>query len=70
MAAVDGEYFDPETVEAMKTALDRAWAALGPEQQDELRRADLAQRILQAAAQGERDPDRLRDQALGHQRTI
>lgn len=70
MAAVDGGYFDPETIDAMRAALDEAWAALRPEQQDELRRAELAQRILEAAAQGERDRDRLRDQALGHQRTF
>ena len=70
MAAVDGGYFDPETIDAMRAALDEAWAALRPEQQYELRRAELAQRILEAAAQGERDRDRLRDQALGHQRTF
>ena len=52
----NGAAFDPETIELMQVALERAWAALQPAQQTELKRAIFAERILSAAAQGERDP--------------
>ena len=60
----NGAAFDPETIETMHVALDQAWAALQPAQRTELKRAILAERILNAAAQGERDPGKLRDRAL------
>jgi len=49
----------------MKTVLEESWASLQPEQQQKFVKSDLAQRILAAAADGERDPIRLREQALG-----
>jgi len=56
--------FDPETIELMRSALDAAWASLTPQQQASVSRTLLAQRILRAAARGERDPVRLRSSAL------
>ena len=60
----EGAHFDPETIEMMKTVLDDAWAALSPSQQRALPKARLAERILAAAANGERDPVRLLARAL------
>jgi hypothetical protein len=57
-------YFDPETVALLRTILDHAWASLSPNQQARTSRSVMAERILQAAAKGERDPDRLRVCAL------
>jgi hypothetical protein len=56
--------FDPETVALLRTALDRAWDSLPAGQQAVTSRSILAERILKAAAQGERDPDRLRARAI------
>jgi hypothetical protein len=50
-------YFDPETVALLRTTLDRTWASLPAEQQAVTCRPILAERILKAAAEGERDPD-------------
>jgi hypothetical protein len=52
-------YFDPDTIALLRMTLDRAWASLPPDQQAATNRSILAERILRAAAQGERDPDRL-----------
>jgi hypothetical protein len=57
-------YFDLETVALLKETLDDAWASLRPEQQATILKTTLAERILKSAAQGERDPARLRDAAL------
>jgi hypothetical protein len=57
-------YFDRETVTLLRTTLDHAWAILPPSRQAATSRSILAERILRAAAQGERDPDRLRALAL------
>jgi hypothetical protein len=57
-------HFDPETVALLRTTLDRAWASLPAGQQAVTSRSILAERILKAAAQGERDPDRLRARAI------
>jgi hypothetical protein len=57
-------YFDAETVALMRTTLDRAWDSLPTGQQAVTSRSILAERILKAAAQGERDPDRLRARAI------
>jgi hypothetical protein len=56
-------YFDPETIALLQITLDRAWASLPERQQVVTSRSILAERILKAAARGERDPDRLRAQA-------
>jgi hypothetical protein len=52
-------YFDPDTIALLRATLDRAWANLPESQQAVTRRSILAEHILRAAAQGERDPDRL-----------
>jgi hypothetical protein len=56
--------FDPETVALLRTTLDRAWESLPPSQRAVTSQSILAERILKAAAQGERDPDRLRARAV------
>jgi hypothetical protein len=57
-------HFDPDTIALLRNTLDRAWASLPASQQAVMSQAVLAERILKAAAQGERDPDRLRARAL------
>ena len=57
-------YFDPDTIAILRTTLDRAWAGLPPTRQALTSQSLLAERILRAAARGERDPDRLRAHAL------
>ena len=58
--------FDPETIAVLKAVLEDSWASLRSDQQRATLKTDLAQRILAAAAEGERDPIRLRDRALGN----
>ena len=57
-------YFDLETIALLRETLEDAWASLRPEQRAATIKTTLAERILKSAAQGERDPDRLRDAAL------
>lgn len=57
-------YFDLETVALLRETLEDAWASLRPEQRATMLKTTLAERILKAAAQGERDPERLLDAAL------
>jgi hypothetical protein len=57
-------YFDQETIALLRATLDRAWASVPPSQRAAMNRSVLAERILKAAAKGERDPDRLRARAL------
>jgi hypothetical protein len=56
-------YFAPDTIALLRITLDRAWASLPESKQAMTSRSILAERILRAAAQGERDPDRLHAQA-------
>jgi hypothetical protein len=64
MATKDAVYFDPETVTTLSETLDDAWRRLPPEQRTTMLRTTLADRILESAAQGERDRARLLDAAL------
>jgi hypothetical protein len=57
-------YFDLQTVALLRETLDDAWACLRPEQRATTSRTLLAEGILKLAAQGERDPHRLREYAL------
>ena len=57
-------YFDRETVALLRTTLDRAWARLPSSEQARTSRSVLAERILKAASQGERDADGLPARAL------
>jgi hypothetical protein len=61
-----GAAFDHETILIMKSSLDAAWDQLGSVEQAKTTKSVLASRILRAAAQGERDPVRLRTYALLH----
>jgi hypothetical protein len=57
--------FDPDTVALLRATLDRAWDSLPPSQRAVTSQSILAERILKAAAQGERDTERLHARALG-----
>ncbi len=57
-------YFDLETIALLRETLEQAWASLRPEQRATKFKTMLAERILKAAAQGERDPERLLEAAL------
>jgi hypothetical protein len=56
--------FDQAAISAMGIAFERACSSLQISGIATTVREIIAQRILEAAAQGERDPDRLHDQAL------
>jgi len=65
--------FDPEAVRVLTTALDEAWQSLLTADADfrsrghaEAMRELLALRIIEMATLGERDPHRLREDALLH----
>jgi hypothetical protein len=67
----DGAVFDPDQVRALTTAFEEAWktvqdsgASLLSNGQAEATRELLALRIIDMARLGERDPRRLRDDAL------
>jgi hypothetical protein len=51
-------FFDSPTLAMLRNVLDDAWSRL-PAGQAEVPRSLLAQRILRAAKEGERDPARL-----------
>ena len=59
-----GAVYDPETVELLKGCLEEAWSHLDNDQQSRLSKTLFAERILKAAAKGERDPVRLKTAAL------
>ena len=56
-------FFDPETVAILRSVLDDAWSRL-PTGQTKVTRSLLAERILKAARDGERDPALLRARAI------
>jgi len=64
MTLPEGGAYDPETVTLLRAVLDEAWANLLPAQKARTSKSDLAERILEVAAQGERDPIRLRTHAV------
>ncbi len=57
-------HFDPETLSLLRAALSDAWSCLRAEQRAVTSQSILAERILKLAAEGERNPDRLRESAL------
>jgi hypothetical protein len=63
-----GAHFDPETLMLLRGVFDDAWAQVRalniPTDTDEVRNL-LAARIMLAAADGERDPLKLKAAALG-----
>ena len=56
---LEGASYDPETVQALCIAYDRAKQELHDTGQPEIVREIIAQRILDLAENGERDPSRL-----------
>ena len=64
MKAGEQRYFDPQTLAVLRDVLEDAWNSLPPERQGLTTKSALAQGILRRAAEGERDPLRLRAAAL------
>ena len=64
MNANSAGVYGPETVELLRSVLEDAWTSLRPEQQREVSKTLLAERLMRAAARGERDPARLRVRTL------
>ena len=56
--------YSPETVKLLRCVLDDAWASMGPDEKARSSKTLVAVRILEAAAAGERNPNRLLEQAL------
>jgi hypothetical protein len=59
-------YFDPETLVLLRKALDDAWEALPEGSKSQTLKSEIAHRVLKQAADGVRDPVRLRASALVH----
>ena len=59
-----GHAFDSESVQVLSAAYDRAMRELHDNGQPVLVQEIVAKRIIQLAARGERDPERLSDAAL------
>ena len=57
-------HYDPETLIILRKVLDEAWAALPDGSKSETLKSEMAQHILKQAADGVRDPVRLRASAL------
>jgi hypothetical protein len=58
------QYFDAETISAMKSAFDETCAAVPQEHLTQGMRLSIAERILKLAGTGERDRVRLRNRTL------
>ncbi len=65
MLGVGSGSFDPETLVILETAFDEAWISLKSNGSATIRPDELARRICHLAMEGERDPVRLQDRALG-----
>jgi hypothetical protein len=66
MLGIGSGTFDPETLVTLETAFDEAWITLKANGSDNVRPDELARRrICHLAMEGERDPVRLHDRALG-----
>ena len=57
-------HYDPETLILLPKVLDEAWAALPDGSKSDTVKSEMAQHILKQAADGVRDPIRLRASAL------
>jgi hypothetical protein len=57
-------HYDPETLNLLRKVLDEVWAALPDGSKSETVKSEMAQQILKQAANGVRDPVRLRASAL------
>ena len=56
--------FDPDAVAIMSSAFDAALASLNDQNKSPTVREIVAKRIIAAAMKGERDPERLRQEAI------
>jgi hypothetical protein len=65
MLGIGSGSFDPETLVILETAFDEAWITLKTNGTGNIRPDELARRICHLAMEGERDPVRLHDRALG-----
>ena len=65
MRGIGNGSFDPETLVILETAFDEAWITLKTNGSANIRPNELARRICHLAMEGERDPVRLHDWALG-----
>jgi hypothetical protein len=61
---LQGQAFDPETIEVMGKAYDKAKRRLHDTGQPALVQEVIAKRIIDIAATGERDPDQIARRAL------
>jgi len=59
-----GTNFEPDEIKLMRSVLDEAAIILPKGEQTPAMKLKLASRILEAAAKGERDPNKLRIAAL------
>jgi hypothetical protein len=56
--------FRPEIFELLESILEETWDSLRPDERARTSKTIVAQRILRAVASGERDPARLRIEAV------
>lgn len=56
--------YDPETLIVLRNALDETWALLPNDRKSESQKSLMARRILKKAAEGVRDPVKLRAYAF------
>lgn len=54
----------PDTLKLLQSVLDEAWNSLRPEERARTSKTEVAVRVLEAASAGERDPARLRIEAI------
>jgi hypothetical protein len=59
-------HYDPETLIVLRNVLDEVWATLPDGSKSEALKSERAQHIVKQAADGERDPVRLRASALSN----
>ena len=57
-------HYDPEILTILRTVLDEAWEILPDGSKSQTHKSEMAQRLLKLAADGVRDPVRLRASAL------
>lgn len=58
--------FSPETIELLRSVLDDVWESMRPDERACTSKTEIAARILEVAAIGERDPIRLREEAVSN----
>ena len=60
----------PETLKLLQSVLEETWESLKPEERARTNKTQIAAHILQMAATGERDPVRLRAEAITEVSTL